>query len=199
MVPASPKIDVHVYPERDTLLPVESNDRILILRAQKGDKEAFSTLVEEHWVRLVRFARSLVGDADAEDSAQEAFILAWRKLPGLRNPDAFPTWLFRIASRTCLHRARTRLRVLPLCSVTEPADAQAALGAEAIDVERVLDALPPRQRAVMHLTVIQGMSDSEIGNILDIAAASVRSHRRRARETLHQRLSEERKKKGLLT
>jgi RNA polymerase sigma factor (sigma-70 family) len=58
-------------------------------------------------------------------------------------------------------------------------------------VEQVLSILAPRQRAVMYFTVIEGMSDSEIGRALGITAASVRSHRRRARERLQQVLHNE--------
>jgi RNA polymerase sigma-70 factor (ECF subfamily) len=56
-------------------------------------------------------------------------------------------------------------------------------------VERTLRRLAPRQRAVMHLTIVEGMSDAEIGRMLGIDPASVRSHRRRARERLRQVLA----------
>jgi len=166
---------------------VDSNERLIRL-AQEGDKEAFSTIVEEYWVRLVRFSRSIVGDADAEDVVQDVLIIAWRKLPGLRAPDAFAAWLYRIASHACLRRARSRPRILPLSAALEREDSHGSRAVEEFDVKRVLTALPPRQRAVMHLTLIEGMSDSEIGCVLAIEAASVRSHRRRARETLRRLL-----------
>jgi len=69
----------------------------------------------------------------------------------------------------------------------EPTDP--APEAARVDVERTLGVLAPRQRAVMHLTVVEGMSDSEIGPVMGIDAASVRSHRRRARERLRQVLA----------
>ena len=53
-----------------------------------------------------------------------------------------------------------------------------------IDLTRLLATLPPRQRAVLHLTVVEEMSDSEIGEVLSITAGSVRAHRRRARHSL---------------
>jgi RNA polymerase sigma-70 factor (ECF subfamily) len=68
----------------------------------------------------------------------------------------------------------------------EPADPAAETARAVFDVERTLRLLAPRQRAVMHLTVVEGMSDSEIGTVMGIDAASVRSHRRRARERLRQ-------------
>ena len=87
-------------------------DRALILRARSGDERAFSALAERHWERLVAVARSVVGDADAEDEAQESLVTAWRKLPRLREPDAFRAWLLRILLRRCLRRTRRSARLV---------------------------------------------------------------------------------------
>ncbi len=57
-------------------------------------------------------------------------------------------------------------------------------GLSEVHVRSVLAALAPRQRAVMHLTVMEGMTDSEISTALGVSAASVRSHRRRAKEAI---------------
>ena len=58
-----------------------------------------------------------------------------------------------------------------------------------VKIDLIYGRLTPRQRAVMHLTVVEGMSDSEIGTVMGIDAGSVRSHRRRARERLRQVLA----------
>ncbi len=159
-------------------------DRSLILRARQRDVVAFSALVEQVWADLVRFARSVVGEADAEDVVQEGLLAAWEKLPGLRVPEAFPSWVVRIVSRRCFRRARWRRRMVPLTQALETAASSNPGCVETIHVEQILSALPLRQRAVMHLTVIEGMTDTEIGASLGISSASVRSHRRRARETI---------------
>ena len=160
-----------------------------VARAAGGDEAAFGTLVEAHWERLLRLARSVVGDADAADAVQDGLLVAWRDLPALREPSAFSPWLTRVVTRRALARARRRRpwwrRLLPLDeaeSIAAPEDSNG--GAGALDVARLLGALAPRQRAVMHLTVVEGMSDGEIGRALGITAASVRSHRRRARHRL---------------
>ncbi len=111
-------------------------------------------------------------------------MVAWEKLPGLRVPEAFPSWVVRIVSRRCFRRTRWRRRWVPLTRALETADLSSQGCVETIHVEKILSALPLRQRAVMHLTVIEGMTDTEIGASLGISAASVRSHRRRARETI---------------
>jgi RNA polymerase sigma-70 factor (ECF subfamily) len=168
---------------------VEESDAGLVSLAQRGDPQAFSTLVERHWSRLVPFARSVLGDADAEDAVQDALVVAWSKLGALAEPAAFRAWVLRILGRLCFRRARFGRRFRSLVGLPEPADPATEAAHEALDVERTLRMLAPRQRAVMHLTVVEGMSDSEIGTVMGIDAASVRSHRRRARERLRQVLA----------
>jgi RNA polymerase sigma-70 factor (ECF subfamily) len=168
---------------------VEPDGTDLVVRAQGGDVEAFSTLVERHWPPMVRFARSIVGDAESEDCVQDALIAAWAKIAGLRQPDAFTPWLLRIVARRSFRRARGNRRWVSLIMAGNPANPGSARGTDIVDVEQVLSRLAPRQRAVMHLTVIEEMTDSEIAEALGITAASVRSHRRRARETLNRVLT----------
>ncbi len=158
----------------------------VVRMAQRGDLPAFTSLVEGHWTRLVGLARSILGDADAEDAVQDGMVAVWQNLHRLKDPAAFTSWVMRIVSRACLRRVRSRKPLVPLAAVPEPSDRRSATGVGNFDVERVLAVLAPRQRAVMHLTVIEGMTDSEIGQALGINAASVRSHRRRARNRLRQ-------------
>lgn len=172
-------------------LPVVMSDaeEDAVVRAAAGDEAAFGALVGAHWERLLRLARSVVGDAEAADAVQDGLLVAWRRLPGLRRPAAFPAWLTRVVTRRALARARRRApwwrRLLPLSEAAEVAAPPASNGGDGeIDVARLLAALAPRQRVVMHLTVVEGMSDGEIGRALGITAASVRSHRRRARHRL---------------
>ena len=174
----------------NTLFKVDASELDLIQRAQSGDMEAFSSLVERHWTRLVRIARSVVGDSEAEDCVQEALMVVWEKLSTLRDCAAFPAWTIRIVARRSLRRARRRSRFVALAAGTDGPDPGSACDREIVHVQQMLGLLPARQRAVMHLTVIEGMSDSEIGAALAIAPASVRSHRRRARDILREVLQE---------
>ncbi len=172
------------FPDLGYSSNVSANEIELVERARSGEVDAFTALVERNWARLVGFARSIAGDPEAEDCVQESFIAAWDKLRSLRDCSSFQGWMMRIVARRSLRRARNRTRFVPLSVVSEGADPRLRGDAEAVDVESVLALLPPRQRAVMHLTVVEGMSDGEIGVALDISPASVRSHRRRAREAL---------------
>jgi len=157
-----------------------------VRRAQAGDTESFGRVVEVCWNDLVRLARSVVGESEAEDAVQDALIAAWDGIRGLQDPGRFRPWATRIVFRRCLRRTRwQRLRVA-LDGLREPAtrpDPESELS-----LRQLLSGLAPRQRAVLHMTVVEGMSDVEIGDALGLEAGSVRAHRRRAREALARRL-----------
>jgi RNA polymerase sigma-70 factor (ECF subfamily) len=158
------------------------NDSALVRRAMDGDREAFSDLAANQWRRLLGLARSIVADLEAEDVVQEALIKAWRKLGSLRDAEAFGAWLTRIVANTAVAKARRR-------RFFEPIDGVAVAAVEApmdlrIDVGRLLLGLAPRQRAVLHLTVVEGLTDREIAEALGITSSSVRVHRLRARRHL---------------
>jgi RNA polymerase sigma-70 factor (ECF subfamily) len=136
-------------------------------------------------------ARSIVGEAEAEDGVQEGLLLAWRKLGSLREVAAFPWWITRITVRVCLQGKRKSMATVPVESLPEPSSSGGK--EETLEVERLLLTLPPQQRAVMHLTVVEGMTDSEIGAVLELRPASVRAHRRRARESLSKSMRKEAK------
>lgn len=161
-----------------------SQEKIWVIQARAGDSDAFSSLVEMHWEPWVRFARSVIGAAEAEDCVQDALLIAWKKLGDLRSPEAFYSWMLRITAHLCFYRARFRFRFLSLDLFSRHVELPAPERIDTMDVERILHRLAPRQRAVMHLTFLEGMTDSEIGEVLQITADSVRSHRRRARESL---------------
>jgi RNA polymerase sigma-70 factor (ECF subfamily) len=168
---------------------VDEDDASLVLRARGGESEAFSRLVERHWCRLVRVARSIRPGDDAEDLVQESLVQAWKKLDQLDEPAAFGSWALRIVSRRALRGEPFWRRFLPLRDAHDPGDPREEGERGTMEVERILARLPVRQRAVMHLTVVEGMSDGEIGRALGIEPSSVRSHRRRARENLREILA----------
>jgi RNA polymerase sigma-70 factor (ECF subfamily) len=155
----------------------------LVLAARHGDSAAYGALVETCWSDLVRFARSIVGDADAEDIVQESLVRAWKDLSQLREDDRFQGWVTTAVFRRCLRWKRwswwRRERLGKMPAPLAPADP-----APGLDVARLLGRLTRRQRAVLHLTVVEGMSDAEVARVLSMTPGTVRAHRRRARESL---------------
>lgn len=154
----------------------------LVQRAMAGDREAFSDLAAAHWRRLVALARSIVADLEAEGVVQDGLIKAWTKIGKLREPAAFSSWLTRIVANTAVARARRRKIFQPINGAEFMSRDRSQ--DDRIDVERLLVKLAPRQRAVLHLTVIEGLSDSEIAEVLGISGSSVRVHRLRGRKHL---------------
>jgi RNA polymerase sigma-70 factor (ECF subfamily) len=153
----------------------------LVRAARDGDREAFGLLVERSWDRLVRLARSVLGDLEAEDAAQEGLVVAWSRVARLSDPERFEAWVSRIVFRRCLRRARRSRGRLSLEALPEPSQTPDMV--ERLGAWQILARLAPRQRAVLHLTVVEGMTDAEIAPLLGITPASVRAHRRRARES----------------
>ena len=84
--------------------------RDLVVRAREGDRDAFSELAARSLGRLTAVARMILRDEyAAQDAVQEAFIEAWKSLPGLRDPDRFDAWMRRLLVRACF-RGATRSR-----------------------------------------------------------------------------------------
>jgi RNA polymerase sigma-70 factor (ECF subfamily) len=164
---------------------MSDDDLRRVARARAGDPEAFGDLVKLNWERLVRLARSIVGEAAAEDAVQESLLVAWRKLGKLARDESFRPWVTRIVFRRCL---RLRGRRAPL--ENPPAREGPGNPETAVWAGELLSHLARRQRAVMHLTVVEGHTDGEIGGMLGITAASVRSHRRRARARIDALMNE---------
>jgi len=174
---------VHDPPPPEPLSIVTLHSDADVARARSGDQAAFGRLIERRWTLLVRLARSIVGDLDAEDVAQDACLACWRKLSQLADPARFDSWLMRIVFTRAVRRARWQ-RLRSFIS-WDPASAGLAPDAECdLLVEQILTRLAPRQRAVVHLTVVEGLTDSEIAEALGIRAGSVRAHRRRARQII---------------
>lgn len=95
-------------------------DTELVIRAQRGDREAYAVLVTRVTARFVAVARRILRDADlAEDATQQALVTAWQNLPKLRDPARFEAWAYRLLVRACYaegtkeRRWGPNLRLLP--------------------------------------------------------------------------------------
>ena len=155
-------------------------DRDLVEAAQNGDREAFVDLVRVRVDRLFAIAQRILRDVDrAEDALQDALVIAWRDLRGLRDPDRFDAWLHRLLVHSCLtHAARERrrvanLRALPIDGPAGPDDTLTV--ADRDQLERGFRRLPPEQRAILVLHHYAGYAPSEIAETLGIPPGTARS------------------------
>jgi len=157
-------------------------------------EHAFRYLVEPHRAKLHAHCYRMLGSRhDAEDALQEALLRAWRGLGRFEGRSAPSTWLYRIATNTCLDAISRRPR-----RESAPADPQLDVedrgpGPEARYEQReaaelrlisALEHLPPRQRAALILRELLGYSAKEAARALNTTPASVNSALQRARKTI---------------
>jgi RNA polymerase sigma-70 factor (ECF subfamily) len=161
------------------------NQRELVERAGRGDHDAFAVLVGASIARLEAVARLILRDQElARDSVQEAYIRAWRDLPGLRDPDRLDAWLHRLTVNACLDVARRRRRrpieveLSPLSP--ESVGDSTGLVANRDELERGFRRLSPEQRAVLVLHYYVGMSVPAVAETLDVPVGTAQSRLGRA-------------------
>src|SRR5690242_15418836 len=96
--------------------PAIAQELALLDAASGGDERAFRELVEPYRSRLHAHCYRMLGSLqDAEDAVQEALLRAWRGLSGFQRRSSFKSWLYRIATNTCLRLIERRpKRVLPI-------------------------------------------------------------------------------------
>jgi RNA polymerase sigma-70 factor, ECF subfamily len=165
-------------------------ERDLVVRAQRGDLEAFSALTAGATDRLFGAARLILRDEEsAADALQDALLQAWLDLRGLRDPDRFDAWLHRLLIRSCYRaakRARQRRVVeLALESTLEPAtpDAQRTVAVHD-QLDRGFRRLSPEQRAVIVLHHYLGLSLAESAEALAIPLGTMQSRLNRAKQAM---------------
>ena len=155
-------------------------DRDLVEAARNGDREAYVDLIRVRSDRLFAIAQRILRDIDrAEDALQDALVIAWRDLRGLRDPDRFDAWLQRLLINVCItqatrERRRTaNLRVLPIDGPAAPDELLSIADRDQLD--RGFRRLPPEQRAILVLHHYLGYEPSEIAETLGIPAGTARS------------------------
>jgi len=169
----------------------DASDRLLVERSRDGDTVAFAALIRRHGPFLRAYAQRLVGSpSDADDVAQEAMILAWRRLDSLDDGSRFRSWALSILSRKVTDLYRSRKETLELderfdSPAREPGpEALGELSAELSELSRVLRGLPLEQRQCWMLREVSGFSYAEIAAQLELDVSTVRGMLARARVTV---------------
>ncbi len=167
----------------------------LIVRAQSGDLDAYTTIVHRFQDMAVGYARACLGDVHrAEDVAQEAFLQAYLDLSTLKDPAAFPGWFRKIVFKHCNRITRkNQVRVLPLEEIPartkDPAEALEARETW-MQLQAAVQALPMHERQVIHLFYIGDYSRKTIATFLDVPVSTVDNRLRIARRKLKERMSD---------
>ncbi len=181
-------------------------DQLLVERAQRGDKHAFELLVVKYQRRLARLISRFVRDAaEVEDVTQEAFIKAYRALPGFRGESAFYTWLYRIGINSAKNYLLAAKRRVPTTTFFDADDAEGfedggllqevntpeneLMSKQVVEVVNAsLQQLPDDLRTALTLREIEGLSYEEIADVMNCPIGTVRSRIFRAREAIAENL-----------
>jgi RNA polymerase sigma-70 factor (ECF subfamily) len=178
----------------------------LVEAARAGSQEAFGDLVERHQRAVFRAALAALGTReDAEDAAQEAFVLAWRKLGGFRGDATFRTWLLTIAWRKALDKRRQRqlwwtrtqsarpdVAIDPLDAIAgdAPDPERAALSRDEMHrVRAEIARLTPKLKDTLLLAATGEHTYDEIATMLGVPLGTVKWRVAEARRVVSQRLA----------
>jgi RNA polymerase sigma-70 factor, ECF subfamily len=161
------------------------DQRDLVERAGRGDHDAFAALVGATIARLEAVARLILRDPDlARDAVQDAYLRAWRDLPGLRDPDRFEAWLHRLTVNASIDAVRRRRR-RPIEVELTPTTPQSMRDPTGLVVDRdEIDVgfrqLAPDLRAILVLHYYVGMSMPEVAQTVGIPLGTAQSRLNRA-------------------
>ncbi|MFD9454252.1 RNA polymerase sigma factor [Streptomyces sp. NPDC059985] len=175
-------------------------DDRLIKAAQDGDVTSLTTVVMESQPHVRKFAFSLCASPqDAEDAAQEALIILYRKIGTLRATGALASWMFRIVRNECLRQVRLLVPRGEEASATEPeasvepsAEEEVLRGLEVARIVAVVGALPRDQRQVLIMRDVRGLPGKAVARSLGLSDAAMKSRLHRARATVRQSLAADR-------
>ena len=155
----------------------------LVRAAAMGDETAFTELVARHHRDLLRVAYVICRDASlAEDSAQAAWAIAWRRLGDVRDPSQIRSWLVAVAANEARRTMRSRRQHIAEISVADielegVPDLRSdplADGIASADLRRILASLDPTDRALIALRYVAELSSDEIGRALGMSSSGAR-------------------------
>ena len=170
-----------------------------------NNPQDFPTLYSEYYPKIVGYLRRLVGDAEAEDVAQEAFVKISRSLDGFRGESQLSTWIYRIATNAALdhHRKPSSRRAAKTVDIPDEDDLsseermllqdRAPLHDTALIrkdmnecIRGLVNDLPDNYRIVLMLGDLEGFTNAEIADILGLSLNTVKIRMHRARRHLKQ-------------
>ena len=162
-------------------------------------KEWFSGQVIRNQTALFRTARTILpADQDAEDAVQEAILSAYTNLETLRDPDKFKPWILRILTNQCYDVLRRTRSSVALSDVEEVLPAPGTDCTERLSLWQAVSRLPDDQRTAITLFYYEDLSIRQIGTVLGLTQAAVKTRLHRGRQHLKELLGEEENQHGLV-
>jgi RNA polymerase sigma-70 factor, ECF subfamily len=196
------------------MVAVMDSDEELVLRLRSGDERAFIGLVERYQEPMLRLAASFVPSrAIAEEVVQDTWLALLRGLAGFQGRSSLKSWLFAICVNQARKTGTKEHRSVPVADPEpavdpsrfdgsghwadppehwiEAAEGRLEAGKLADRVRVLIDELPPRQREVVFLRDVEGMSSDEVCTVLDLSDGNQRVLLHRGRSRLRQRFEDE--------
>ena len=182
------------------------HDNVLIEQFRKGSIEAYEELVERYESKVYNLAmRFTRNQEDAEEVLQDVFTTIYQKLEGFQGKSAFSSWLYRIIVNAAFMKLRKRRQnntisiedlspaVRQICIEKDPAIGHRSdllsMNRELRDtLESAINRLPEQYRAVFVLRDVDGLSNQEVGEILELSIPAVKSRLHRSRLMLRKKL-----------
>ena len=167
-------------------------DEKLINEAIAGSKEAFCSLYGKYKDKLYRYALYRLNDpTEAEDAVSECVLAAWQSIGSLRSEKAFGSWIFRILSNCCASRIKEMIGVRENLEriYNSGAVRVSAPSSLSIELSEALSQLREEERNIVLLSIIGGLSSTEIAAFTGLAPGSVRSKLSRSLAKMREFLS----------
>jgi RNA polymerase sigma-70 factor (ECF subfamily) len=179
------------------------SDTELVVKAQKGDVDAFAALAERYQLKIYRTLLALTGSPmDADDLAQEAFMKAYQSLGRFKRKAGFYTWVYRIAFNLAMNMlkrknlAKDRLTAIPMEPGMEGVlggsqdlpEKQSLRNELRVRLKEAVGSLPLIYRASFILVALEGMSHMQAAEVLKCSENTVSWRMHKARKMLQERL-----------
>ncbi len=184
----------------EPMVPEAISDAECVRKLQRGETDAFETLIRRHQKTIFNLAYRMLGDYDeAAEISQETFLSAYRAIGNFRGDANFSTWLYRIALNHATTRRKSlntrQQRSVPMEN-SEPASDPNPGPPESMEkkeirqrVQQALNRLEPDDAAVILLRDLQDVPYEEVARVLEVPIGTVKSRLHRARQALKSELA----------
>jgi len=176
------------------------DDKYYIERVKKGDKEAFTWLVDTYQDMVYTIClRMLSNEADADEAAQDVFLKAYRSIHNFQEKSKFSTWLYRITYNQCISVIRKKVKIIDLVDeVPEDSISESDMsGLDRLSVEErgrylkmAIEALPETDAVVVTLFYYDELSLEEIAEVTGLTSSNIRIKLHRSRKKMYKVLTE---------
>ena len=155
----------------------------LVKRAQKGDADAFTELMQSQMQNMYKTARAILNnDEDIADAVADTLLVCWEKIGQLKKAAFFRTWMTKILINKCNDILRKKKELYYDGDMRElPAEIQEYNNVEWVEVMKCLD---EKYRLVMILYYVNGLTTVQISEVLNIPTSTVRTRLARGREQI---------------